>query len=299
MTKTMTQPMTYLHSKHAGNFGDVIKHTIHCAILQYLSQQTTPINYYETHAGAGKYEITTNACKANKGIKLLIEYSKKAKQPLPDCIQSYVDLIIQINHNKLAEEPLTYAGSPWFAQQWLTPHSQMSLFENQPTIHQKLDEFFNADHRVQCFCKDGYSGVLQKFNETALDSRSKENMSYVLIDPPYVEKDDYGKSIQIIQHLLKQETNTIIALWYPVINKAEVQTLEKQLSELAMTLFFESIELFEITLRKDDQSGLRGAGMVLINLPKALADELKQELKCLAALLAQDMSESRYKKIAK
>ena len=49
--------MNYRHAFHAGNFADVVKHTILSRILAYLMRKDAPFRVIDTHAGAGLYDL--------------------------------------------------------------------------------------------------------------------------------------------------------------------------------------------------------------------------------------------------
>ena len=52
--------MNYRHSYHAGNFADVLKHArawLSCS--QYLKRKEAPFRVIDTHAGAGRYALTS------------------------------------------------------------------------------------------------------------------------------------------------------------------------------------------------------------------------------------------------
>ena len=50
--------MNYRHAFHAGNFADVIKHIVLTRILTYLYQKQSAFRVIDTHAGAGRYDLT-------------------------------------------------------------------------------------------------------------------------------------------------------------------------------------------------------------------------------------------------
>ena len=50
-------PPDYGHRFHAGNVGDVWKHTALLAVLDALDTGTAPAHYLDTHAGEGVYPL--------------------------------------------------------------------------------------------------------------------------------------------------------------------------------------------------------------------------------------------------
>ena len=50
--------MNYHHGYHAGNFADVLKHVVLARILTYMKQKPRPFRVIDTHAGAGRYDLS-------------------------------------------------------------------------------------------------------------------------------------------------------------------------------------------------------------------------------------------------
>ena len=50
--------LSYRHSFHAGNFADVLKHTVQSLIIESLQQKPTPFVYVDTHSAAGRYNLS-------------------------------------------------------------------------------------------------------------------------------------------------------------------------------------------------------------------------------------------------
>ena len=51
--------MNYRHSYHAGNFADVLKHAVLALVLEYMKRKQAPFRVIDTHAGAGRYALTS------------------------------------------------------------------------------------------------------------------------------------------------------------------------------------------------------------------------------------------------
>ena len=50
--------LSYRHGFHAGNHADVLKHLIQLRSLRHLLQKDKAVWYVDTHAGAGRYDLT-------------------------------------------------------------------------------------------------------------------------------------------------------------------------------------------------------------------------------------------------
>lgn len=52
--------MNYRHAFHAGNFADVLKHAVLVRILLHLCGKEAPFRVIDTHAGIGRYDLSSN-----------------------------------------------------------------------------------------------------------------------------------------------------------------------------------------------------------------------------------------------
>ncbi len=50
--------MNYAHEFHAGSFADVHKHAVLCRVLHHLRGKEAAFRVLDTHAGAGRYDLT-------------------------------------------------------------------------------------------------------------------------------------------------------------------------------------------------------------------------------------------------
>jgi 23S rRNA (adenine2030-N6)-methyltransferase len=71
--------MNYRHAFHAGNFADCVKHALLVALLRGLTRKPAPFFVLETHAGAGHYDLASEAAlrgnEAAGGIMRLLDRS--------------------------------------------------------------------------------------------------------------------------------------------------------------------------------------------------------------------------------
>ena len=50
--------MNYRHAYHAGSHTDVFKHAVLVMLLEHLRGKPKPFTVLDTHAGAGRYDLT-------------------------------------------------------------------------------------------------------------------------------------------------------------------------------------------------------------------------------------------------
>ncbi|OOZ38715.1 hypothetical protein BOW53_14420 [Solemya pervernicosa gill symbiont] len=181
--------MNYQHAKHAGNYGDLLKHSVLCQVLQSLTQQDKPLFYSETHAGAGGYRLDQRGVDPF-GIERLWGVSNA-----PQALADYLTMVAAFNRSEILQN---YPGSPWFAQQLLRGEDRMRLFELSPEPYQQLVKSFSHDVRIELFAGDGYSGVV----EPIPGMRCRQ---VVLIDPPYESVSDYSDAVDTLLEIYRRE----------------------------------------------------------------------------------------------
>lgn len=272
--------LSYRHAFHAGNYADVLKHLVLSRVLAYLVQKPAPLCYLDTHAGAGAYDLTgEHAGKTGeflRGIGLLWQ-----RDDLPPIIGYYRDLVSRFNDTGGLSR---YPGSPWFAQQLLREQDRLELCELHSSEFPILQQNFAGDRRVHCHFEDGFSKSI-----ALLPPREKRGL--VLVDPSYEVKDDYRRVVELLQKLHKRFATGVYALWYPVVDRRRIEQLEMALAKTGI----HRIDLYEIGVAADGQAaGMTAAGMIVINPPWKLREEMTEALAWLAPLFSQD-GQPRYR----
>jgi len=269
--------LSYLHSFHAGNFADVLKHTVLVHTLEYLTRKPAPIFYLDTHSGPGGFELSSTEaqknCEYQNGIGMLWD-----EPSLNDPLTQYVACIKAFNEEqqKGLNSLQFYPGSPWFATHLLREHDRISLCELHPREQQTLTKNFNRDRRVNIFTQDGF--------QTAIGAMPpKERRGLVLIDPPYEVKSDYQRVVEVLVECHKRFATGTYAVWYPVVQRQQIDTMLKEIKQSGI----KNIQIFELGLEADTQErGMTSSGMIMINPPWTLMAAMKQSLPYLAEKLA-------------
>lgn len=259
--------LSYLHSFHAGNFADVLKHSVSVQILTYLVQKPKPLYYLDTHSGTGAFALQQTEAQKNKeyenGIGKLWSLQNKTKN-LPDLVNDYLTLAHRFN----PEAELTrYPGSPWFAQQILREHDRLGLFELHPREQAALRLNFSGDRRIHTFQNDGFHGCMSQLPPA-------EKRGYVLMDPPYEVKQDYQNTVSTLIKAHKKFANCTYALWYPMVDRYRINAMEKAFKDSGIR----NIQLFELGIHKDSDKGMTASGMIIINPPWTLMKIMQEGL---------------------
>lgn len=264
--------MNYRHVFHAGNFADVVKHVVLSLLLKSLHRKDTPFCYLDTHAGAGRYDLSIAAAQKTgeyrEGILRLWN-----SEPPPETVD-YLAAVRALNDGKTLRY---YPGSPAIGRILLRPQDRMVLLESQPDECSLLKTAFAGDRQVTVRSQDGYAGL-----KALLPPVEKRGL--VLIDPPYESDKEYEQVATGLRIAYKRWQSGMYAAWYPVKNRPPLDRFHRALVASGIR----KIMIIELCPYPED-SGFRlnGCGMVIINPPWTLEETLRPLLPRLLAVLQQ------------
>ena len=266
--------LSYRHSFHAGNFADVLKHTVQSLIIEALQQKPKPFVYFDTHSAAGRYNLSDDKSEKTgeykEGIARLW-----GRDDIPEIMQPYLDTVEALNPNgKLT----FYPGSPMVAKQLMGNTNRLELTELHPTDHELLQQEFAGDRKVRIQKLDGYKAL-----KAGLPPAQRRAL--VLIDPPYELKTEHNDAIAGIKESHKSFATGIYALWYPMVSRAQVNRFCEKFANQGIR----NILRIEMCVKGDtDGFGMTGSGMIIVNPPWKLAQQMQDLLPWLTKRLAQD-----------
>ncbi len=266
--------LSYRHSYHAGNHADVIKHITQLAILQYLKKKDKPFCYHDTHAGAGLYSLHSEqalkTAEYQTGIGLLWQHP--AKSP---ALQSYIGQIKQLNPENQLQ---FYPGSTLLARQLLRADDSIQATELHPSDYPLLASQFVQRRYSRIENMDAWAGL-----KAMLPPLHKRGL--VLIDPPYELKSEYQDVVNGLQLAYRRFPQATYAIWYPVIER---EAIEVFINALVATGIKNQLRI-EYCVKPDKPGfGMTGSGMLVINPPYTLADEMREVLAEIAPLLSSE-----------
>ena len=123
--------MNYRHAFHAGGFSDVMKHIILSRLVEYLKLKPAAFRVIDTHAGLGRYSLTSEEAKRSPEWQDGID--KLLKATLPEkaaaLIQPYLEVVEAENPNGTLAR---YPGSPLIARRLFRPQDRLSALELHP-----------------------------------------------------------------------------------------------------------------------------------------------------------------------
>src|SRR5215831_21035032 len=268
--------MNYQHDFHAGNFADVFKHAVFCRVLQYLLGKPAAFRVIDTHAGAGLYDLANE--KAMRGGEWQSGIGKLMHAQIPQTVATllspYLDVVRAVNERGQLR---TYPGSPALARAWLRPQDRLLTCELVPAVAAALSRNLRGDARIKTLPIDGW---------VALNAYvpPKERRGVVLVDPPFEADDDFTRLASGLVAAHRKWATGIYVLWYPIKGRSEPDALAKRLRRLALPKVLRA-ELLVTPLA--DPSRLNGAGMILVNPPWTLENELSSLLPVLASVLGR------------
>lgn len=265
--------MNYRHSFHAGNHADVLKHAIVLRMIRLMQRKEAPLCYLDSHAGTGLYDLQgEDAGRTGEyldGIGRLWE-----RDDLPQLLADYRDAISRYNQDG---ELRLYPGSPQLAADALRADDRLILSELHPEDAGTLREHFAADERVAVHQRNGYE-LPRAFLPVA------EKRALWLLDPPFEKGDDLDRCVTEVQAAVQRMRQTIIALWYPIKDERQLREFYRRMGDAGLP----KVLRVELGVRPMDTSlGLNGSGLMLVNPPWPLWEQLEETLPWLAARLAQ------------
>lgn len=263
--------LSYRHSYHAGNYADVLKHTVLTSILDYFLQKDKAFCYLDTHSGCGAYQLdSTQALKTGEfegGIGRLW-----GMQNLPEPVSRYLDQVKAFNGGGSL---LLYPGSPMICNQMRRDDDRMFLFELHSNEFTNMRGNFSGDRRIKMANSDGLQGLIANMPP-------KERRGFVLIDPSYEIKTEYDDVVEALISAYRRFATGTYALWYPVVKRTLITKMERELKASGI----KNIQLFELGIEADKQErGMTSTGMIVINAPWTLQKEMQQSLPFLAETL--------------
>ena len=269
--------MNYRHGFHAGNFADVVKHAILTRALVALSGKDAPFRYIDTHAGAGRYDLTSEVAARSPEWRDGIDRLLKAPIPAPiaELLKPYLDAIGAKDAHGV---PLAYPGSPALAKALLRRGDRIALCEKNDGERAALVLALGKDSRLSIVGTDGY---------IALNAYvpPMERRGLVLVDPPFEATDERKRLADSVGRALKKWPRGCYVVWRPIKDRADDTALLAAIKAGGLPNIL-NIEL-DVGRAPPPVPGLRRAGLVIVNPPYGLVDEARALLAFLCPLLAR------------
>ena len=258
--------LSYQHAFHAGNHADVLKHLCWIGVIEHLKRKHKPFTLYDTHSGAGVYQLDDALASKTKEYETGVERIANVATTNA-LLDTYLTLC-----NKLLSER-RYPGSPVISAKLKRESDTLHLMELHPGEYRKLDAALGAmsQRHVHTHHRDGYEGVI------AL-TPPKPNRGAVLIDPPYELMSEYSDVVAGVKKVLARWQQAQLVVWYPLLSeragaKAHArQVMCDELAQLGKPCF-----TYELTvLDNQPEVGMYGSGVCVINPSWQLDTQLSE-----------------------
>jgi 23S rRNA (adenine2030-N6)-methyltransferase len=259
--------MNYRHAFHAGNFADVVKHAALARILVHLRDKERSFRVIDTHAGAGLYDLAsdeaTRTGEWREGIGRLM--GARLSPDLQALVAPYLDAVAAPNGGG---DLRRYPGSPLIALRLMRPQDRLVACELEPGAATALASNLRHDARARAVAIDGWMALNAYVPP-------QERRGVVVVDPPYEDKNEFERLADAVAAAHRKWATGVFLLWYPIKDRAGPDLLAAALrrSRIGKILRAE-LELPPAA----EPARLGGAGLIVVNPPWRLADELAQLL---------------------
>ncbi len=270
--------MNYQHAFHAGNFADVHKHVVLTRILEHLRGKPAAFRVIDTHAGAGRYDLlgpqAARSSEWRDGIARLVDAAQKGLigQAL---LAPYLDIVMALNPGGTLR---LYPGSALIAKALMRQVDRLIACELEPRTAAALKSCLRGDPRAKVLALDGWMALNANIPP-------KERRGLVLVDPPFEEAADFTRLSGALADAHRKWPTGIYMLWYPIKERDAADALARRLRRLGLPKLLRC----EITLAAPRADiGLVGSGLIVVNPPHTLDEELRILLPTLAPLFSRD-----------
>ena len=244
-------------------------------MLAHLRLKPAPFRVIDTHAGAGRYDLSqpepARTGEWRHGIARVWEASLPAEPQR--LLAPYLGVVSAFNPGQTLG---VYPGSPLIAQGLLRSQDRLIACELEPTSATSLAAALRNDRRAKTLAIDGWTALRAYVPP-------KERRGLVLVDPPFQEAADFARLAGALAAAYRKWPTGIYVLWYPIKERDAPDALARRLRRLAVPKLLRS----ELTLGPPPvQDGLLGSGLIVVNPPFTLEAELQHLMPALGAVLS-------------
>ncbi|HZH27193.1 MAG TPA: 23S rRNA (adenine(2030)-N(6))-methyltransferase RlmJ [Azospirillaceae bacterium] len=260
--------MNYRHAFHAGNFADVVKHAVLTLVVERLKAKPKPFCVLDTHAGIGRYDLTSDAARRTGehagGIGRVLHAD------LPADLSPYLDAVRSLNPADASggDGARWYPGSPCLVRALMRPGDRLVLAELHPDDAATLKREFRGDDQVAVHHMDGWLAL-----KAHLPPRERRGL--VLIDPAFEVPDEYDRLAEGLRTGHARFPSGIFLLWHPIKERPAVWRLHDAIERSGIR----DVLTVEVTIWPEDtHQRLNGCGLVIVNPPWGLEEQLARTL---------------------
>jgi len=272
--------MNYRHLYHAGNFADVFKHIILTRLFAYMTRKDTALRFIDTHAGIGRYDLTSEEARRAGEWRDGVARFKHAAPPaeIAALLAPYLKAV-----GALDEEgrPRLYPGSPALAQVLLRTQDRIALAELHPEERAALIANMGRDRRLVIVGLDGYVALKAWLPP-------KERRGVAFLDPPFEQPDEARRLHEALALGLAKWPRGVFMLWRPIKDRREDARFLNGVAAIgAPNVLRLELDVGEGPSKSAASVPLSKTGLIIVNPPHVLIEEARVLLPFLADLLAR------------
>ena len=272
--------MNYRHAFHAGSFSDVLKHAVLARILVHLKRKEAPFRFIDTHAGAGRYDLSGDEARRSPEWREGIARVLTARPPAPvgELLRPYLQAV---GPHDAEGRPVAYPGSPAIAQTLMRAQDRIALCEANPDEREALIAALGRDRRLSIVGTDGY---------VALNAYlpPKERRGVILIDPPFEAPGEAGGIVHALERALRKWPTGAYVAWRPIRDARDDARFLNAVAALgAPNILRLELDIGPGPIGAHGQEPLTRAGLLIVNPPHPLVGEARTLLPWLAQTLGR------------
>jgi 23S rRNA (adenine2030-N6)-methyltransferase len=269
--------LSYQHEHHFGNHADVLKHAVLALVIRALQGKDKPFHVLDAHAGSGVYSVRGAPSRSRPEYPDGIGRVLAAPDP-PQALAPYLEVVRGLNPGLASGGRLErYPGSPAIAAALLRESDHLTLLERHPGALANLRRHFGKDRRVHIHERDSFEGLRALLPPA-------ERRGLVLFDSAYERKEDFRGAVEALAEVHARWNGGVWLIWYPLIVDPEARRFPARIAATGVR------PVYQVTLQveRDDHPGLRGSGLLIVNLPWGLEEPLAALLPWLWRTLSPD-----------
>ena len=274
--------MNYRHHYHAGNFADVVKHMVLLALVEGMQRKEKGFFLLDTHAGRGAY----NLAEADRGDTLARQPEwpdgigrLQAASDRPELVERYLRVVQQFAEAESARamDGISYPGSPCLVAPRLREQDRATWCELQPGEFDLLRDAVVCRRGWRVEERDGYEAIRGCLPAV-------ERRALVIIDPPYEAENESDLVWAALREGLRRAPAATFAIWYPITARVGETVFVRDAKAAGLPPTW----TVELTVGGTDaEIKMRGAGLMVVNPPWQLDQELQPTMQWLGCHLAQ------------
>jgi len=265
--------MNYRHAFHAGNHGDVLKHIVLARALSLLIAKNKPLAVLDAHAGVGRYDLSgVQATKTGEWQSGIAKLDDDFAPEVEAVLEPFREILSAMNSDG---DGRYYPGSPEIILRMIRPTDRLIANELHPLDAVELKENYATVKNISAKQLDYVQAI-----KSELPFRERRGL--VLIDPPFEVVDETLRTAQALEFGYRRMATAMFMIWYPVTTDEFAANFVDTIRSLQIpnTLWC------ELRIKAAfAQGGLSGSGLIIINPPWTLENDLRVLLPALGQRL--------------